>query len=109
MRRFGSLSFAVAASFAVMLFATRARADIVLYDKDGWGFYTRGQVAAFYQLALGDEDPTMATGTLIGGTFNSSSLANQQDNSAAFGLVSFFGVVRMGHLLKPAIWDFALR
>src|SRR5580658_4829654 len=79
MRRFGSLSFAVAASFAVLLFATRARADIVLYDKDGWGVYTRGQVAAFYQLAMGDGDPTMAAGTPIGGTFDSLTLANPQN------------------------------
>ncbi len=85
MRRFGSLSLAVTAAFAVVLFADRARADIVLYDKDGWGFYTRGQVAAFYQLALGDADPTQTTA--IGGTFNSGSLSNKQNNSVTLSRV----------------------
>ena len=79
MRGFGRLGLAVAAAFAVVLFADRARADIVLYDKDGWGVYTRGQVAAFYQLAIGDGDPTMASGNAIGGTFDSLSLANPQN------------------------------
>jgi predicted porin len=87
MRRFGSLGLAVAAAFAVVLFADRARADIVLYDKDGWGFYTRGQVAAFYQLALGDSDPTMTAGSPIGGTFNSLSLSNQQNNQVTLSRV----------------------
>jgi hypothetical protein len=85
MRRFGSLGLAVAAAFAVVLFADRARADIVLYDKDGWGFYTRGQVAAFYQLALGDADPTQTTA--LGGTFNSGSLSNMQNNSVTLSRV----------------------
>jgi predicted porin len=79
MRGLRSLGLAVAAAFAVVLFADRARADIVLYDKDGWGVYTRGQVAAFYQLAIGDGDPTMAAGTPIGGTFDSLTLANPQN------------------------------
>jgi hypothetical protein len=87
MRRFGSLSFAVAASFAVMLFADRARADIVLYDKDGWGFYTRGQVAAFYQLVLGEGDPTNTTGNPIGGTFDTGSLTNKQTNNLTLSRV----------------------
>jgi predicted porin len=84
MRRFGSMGLAVAAAFAVVLFADRARADIVLYDKDGWGFYTRGQVAAFYQLALGDADPQT---TAIGGTFNSGSLSNLENNSVTLSRV----------------------
>jgi predicted porin len=79
MRRFGSLGLAVAAAFAVVLFADRARADIVLYDKDGWGVYTRGQVAAFYQLAIGDGDPTMTIAPPTGGTFDSLSLVNPQN------------------------------
>ncbi len=84
MRRFGSVGLALAAAFAVVLFADRARADIVLYDKDGWGFYTRGQVAAFYQLALGNADPQT---TAIGGTFNSLSLSNSQNNSVTLSRV----------------------
>jgi predicted porin len=70
-----------------MLYATGARADIVLYDKDGWGVFTRGQVAAFYQLAVGDSDPTMTAGAPLGGSFNSLSLANMQNNSVTLSRV----------------------
>ena len=44
-----------------------ARADIVFYEKDGWGVYTRGLVGAHYQLALGDPDPPTTHGLLVGG------------------------------------------
>jgi hypothetical protein len=68
---------------AVTLFASRARADIVLYDKDGWGVFTRGQAAAFYQLALGDADPQpTATGAQpTGGLLSSGEQSNQTDHT----------------------------
>jgi len=48
-------------ALAVLLLPTRARADIILYDKDGWSFRTTGMIAAHYQLVLGPgcpKDPT---------------------------------------------------
>jgi hypothetical protein len=89
MRRFGSLGLAAAAAFAVMLFATRARADIVLYDKDGWGFYTRGQVAGFYQLMLGDAAPLAAAGhpAEVGGVIDTGGLQNSSNNSVVLSRV----------------------
>ncbi|HEY2900847.1 MAG TPA: porin [Polyangia bacterium] len=37
--------------------AGQARADLTIYDKDGWSFYTSGLVAAHYQLITGAADP----------------------------------------------------
>jgi predicted porin len=35
-----------------------AKADVTIFDRDGWTFYTSGLVAAHYQLVSGDPDPT---------------------------------------------------
>jgi hypothetical protein len=63
-----------------MLFASRARADVVLYDKDGWGVFTRGQAAAFYQLALGDADPQSMT-PQVGGLLSSVQESDQKNST----------------------------
>jgi len=42
---------------AVLAIPAKARADVTLVEKDGWTFYTRGLVAAHYQLVKGDADP----------------------------------------------------
>jgi predicted porin len=69
---------------ALMLFTSRARADITLYDKDGWGVFTRGQAAAFYQLALGDADPQ---GQEIGGLLSTAALSNQNAKTVTLSRV----------------------
>src|SRR6187397_641932 len=43
-----------------------ARADLTLYEKDDWRFYTAGRVEAHYQLILGDGDP-VSSNRLVGG------------------------------------------
>src|SRR5580704_16315210 len=78
--RIGSLRLGLAVACALTLFASRARADIVLYDKDGWGVFTRGQAAAFYQLALGDADPQSLT-PQVGGLFSSVQASNQKNST----------------------------
>ena len=55
--RVSSVCSAVAVAAAVLAIPTKARADVTLVEKDGWTFYTRGLVAAHYQLVKGDADP----------------------------------------------------
>ena len=60
MRRLRSLTLSctpAALLVAVALIPGRAKADITLFDHDGWSFYTTGLVAAHYQLLMGDADP----------------------------------------------------
>jgi hypothetical protein len=60
---------AALALLAGMAIPGTSRADIVLYDKDGWGFFTRGLINAHYQAIVGDADPTPNAGTLLGSPF----------------------------------------
>src|SRR5260221_12041904 len=57
-----------AAAFAVLVLAipAQARADVTLVEKDGWTFYTRGLIAAHYQLIKGDADPIFSNGENTG-------------------------------------------
>ena len=55
--RISSVCSAVAVAAAVLAIPAKARADVTLVEKDGWTFYTRGLVAAHYQLVKGDADP----------------------------------------------------
>jgi hypothetical protein len=65
-----SLKWAAASALlAVTAIPATSRADIVLYDKDGWGFYTKGFIAAHYEAIFGDAEPQMTMGTLLGGPF----------------------------------------
>ncbi|HTM45950.1 MAG TPA: porin [Polyangiaceae bacterium] len=59
MRRFGmsSVRWAAAAVVAVLAIPGRARADVTLVQNPKWTFYTRGLIAAHYQLVKGDADP----------------------------------------------------
>jgi hypothetical protein len=83
MRRFGvsSLYWAAAFGLTIMMIPTRARADLTLYDHDGWSVYTRGMVAAHYQLMIGDADPTTNHGVLVGGLFLDGGARDARDNS----------------------------
>jgi predicted porin len=56
-----------ALSVGLMLSPSSASADVVFYEKDGWGVYTRGLIASHYQMAIGDADPVTSHGVLVGG------------------------------------------
>jgi hypothetical protein len=68
MRRIGVSSVLLTAAIAgaVVAVPSQARADVTLVEKDGWTFYTRGLVAAHYQMVKGDADPDHKN--LVGGT-----------------------------------------
>jgi Gram-negative porin len=55
--------------FVVALISGRAKADVTIFDNDGWSVYTNGLIAAHYQLQMGDGDPSPAPGigVLAGG------------------------------------------
>jgi predicted porin len=52
---------------AVTLSSGPAKADVTIFDHDGWSFYTTGLVAAHYQLIKGDADPTTPGGKALAG------------------------------------------
>jgi hypothetical protein len=49
------------AACAALLGARKARAEIVLYDKDTWTLKTDGLAQGFYMLSMGDTDPVGTT------------------------------------------------
>jgi predicted porin len=63
----------------VALYAGRARADVTIFDSDGWSFRTTGLIAAHYQLVTGDGDPDTAHQVLLGGKLLTSS---QEDTTS---------------------------
>jgi predicted porin len=69
--RRSSLQLAAAlALLAAAVIPATSRADVVLYDKDGWGLYTRGLIAAHYEAIIGDAEPPVVGGrVLVGGVF----------------------------------------
>jgi hypothetical protein len=71
----------MATAVAISATTGTARADINLYDKNGWGFYTRGLIAAHYQYIAGDGDPNTNHGVLVGGKFNQNVSHDPRDNS----------------------------
>jgi predicted porin len=64
--RVSGLHCATALAALVLAIPAKARADVTLVEKDGWTFYTRGLVAAHYQLVKGDADPTFSNGVNTG-------------------------------------------
>src|SRR5580704_2875974 len=104
--RNGSLRFGLMVACALTLLASRARADITLYDKDGWSVFTRGQAAAFYQLALGDSDPQTAGASLTGGLLSSAQEANQSKGTLTLSrLRSGFVGTQIGFGVRHDISD----
>ena len=80
MRRFGSYNSRFAATSvlcALSLGPSIARADLVLYDTDGWRFFTTGRVEGHYQLILGDGDP-ISHNRLVGGQIQNTSSQDQE-------------------------------
>jgi hypothetical protein len=71
------------AAFALglMLSPGSASADVVFFEKDGWGVYTRGLIASHYQMALGDADPTTTHGVLVGGKILPQGATDTKDQS----------------------------
>jgi predicted porin len=80
MRRLRPLTLKLAPAallVAVALIPGRAKADVTIFDRDGWTFRINGVVAAHYQLITGDADPN---GQLAGGRIlDEGSSANEVD------------------------------
>jgi|SRR5579862_6925885 len=65
--RNGDTKFAAAALLCVLgLYPSGAKAELDLYDANGWRFFTTGRVEAHYQLIQGDGDP-VSHNRLVGG------------------------------------------
>jgi hypothetical protein len=59
-----------------------ARADVTIFDQDGWSFYTNGLVATHYQLTMGDSDPkTLVTQAFAGGKFQTSNVEDGRNGN----------------------------
>jgi predicted porin len=73
----------IAAITAVLVSAGSARADVTIYDKDGWSFYTSGLVAAHYQLVKGGADPMFKGGLQPAGglVLDERSISDVRDNT----------------------------
>src|SRR4051812_43078803 len=70
MRRLPTLTLRLAPAAllaAVVLSPASAKADITLFDSDGWSVYTNGLVAAHYQHIGGDADPNLNGKSAAGG------------------------------------------
>lgn len=121
MRRFGGLSvyWAAAMALVVLLGSAQAKADLVLFDKDGWKFRTAGLVGAHYQMVYGDSDPA-STGVLVGGLLNPAGAQDTRTNSIVYSRVRSgfigtqigFGVTReisenlnVDGFLAASVWD----
>ena len=51
-----------AAMMAILMSSGQARADLTVFEKDGWSVYTNGLIGAHYQLVKGDADPSFKNG-----------------------------------------------
>jgi hypothetical protein len=83
MRRFGAPTLAFAQLIVLVAIAIRpgiASADLTIYDKDGWSLYTRGLVAAHYQLMVGDGDPASMHGVVVGTPISPQGAQDTRDN-----------------------------
>jgi hypothetical protein len=82
MRRLAKYHPTLAAASVVLVWAMRssvARADVVLYDADGWRVFTAGRVEGHYQLIVGDGDP-ISTNRLIGGQIKNTSTQDENNH-----------------------------
>ncbi len=67
------------AACAALAGARTARAELVLYDKDGWTLKHDGRAQGFYMLSMGDTNPTPAAPPVVDFDFLSTS-AGDADN-----------------------------
>jgi len=109
--RVSSVHWAAAVVAAVLAVPAQARADVTLVEKDGWTFYTRGLVAAHYQLVKGDADPPhpigMGNGQAAGGEIHDEqSASDRRDNTITLSnLRSGFIGTQIGFGLNRKIND----
>ena len=81
MKRSGSHNSRFAALFvlcALSMAPKIAKAELVLYDTDGWRFFTTGRAEGHYQLILGDGDPT-SHNRLVGGQIENTETQDQNN------------------------------
>src|SRR6266851_9832160 len=81
MRGFGSYKSRVAAGCALCalsMWPGIANAELVLYDANGWRFFTAGRVEGHYQLIEGDGDPVSAN-RLVGGQIQNTSTQDENN------------------------------
>jgi hypothetical protein len=70
-----------------MIAASSARADLTIYEKDGWSLRTLGFIATHYQLVLGDGDPADTHGVRIGGRLPTQGAQDPRDNNLTLSRV----------------------
>lgn len=76
-------AFAIAAATA----STPARADLTIYDKDGWSVYTKGLIASHYQYINGDGDPQSPLhGIVVGGKFQTATVEDTRGTQSSVSL-----------------------
>jgi Gram-negative porin len=99
MRRLGLRGAGLAAVIALGLGSRPARADLVLYDANGWRFFTAGRAEGHYQLTQGDGDP-VSHNRLVGGQIENQGSQDQNNQlvdsrvrSGFMGTQFAFGVV----------------
>jgi Gram-negative porin len=81
MRRTGSRTSASVAVTILGVLSTApriARAELVLYDADGWRFFTSGRAEGHYQLIQGDGDP-ISHNRLVGGQIENTETQDQNN------------------------------
>jgi predicted porin len=76
-----TLLLTIGAIVAVSALPQSAKADVTLFDRDGWTFYTSGLVAAHYQLVSGDADPTGSKNFSGGQILDEIATSDQRDGS----------------------------
>jgi predicted porin len=82
-----------------------AKADLVLYDKDDWKFYTNGRVEAHYQLINGDGDP-ISHNRLVGGQIQNTVSQDQNNELLDSRIRSGFVGTQIGFGVSNKINDF---
>jgi hypothetical protein len=104
--RVSTVTLATSFAIAVLASSTPARADITLYDNDGWSIYTRGLIATHYQLAIGDGDPTSMHGKVVGGQILEGAAKDPKDDSLLLSRVrSGFIGTQLGFGVRRMISD----
>ncbi|MEA2700131.1 MAG: hypothetical protein QOI66_4402, partial [Myxococcales bacterium] len=85
---------------ALLASSSIARADITLFEKDGFSFFTSGRSAAHYQFIYGEGTPApaVAGGTLTGfrtdaATNDSNKIATSRIRSGWVGAQLNFGLI----------------
>lgn len=83
MRRVHASGFMLAAILVIAISAPagRARADVEVFEKDGWSLYTKGLIAVHYQFMKGDNDPPAVKGLIVGNKLQPGGATDIRDQS----------------------------